>query len=381
VVALKNTKENYGIIAKLFHWSVAVIVIGMLCLGLYMTELILSPTMLKLYFIHKSFGAVVLALMVLRLFWRIKNITPAPLRSHKLWERFLSGAVHWVFYISLLALPLSGWAMSSAKGYPVSVFGWFVLPDFVGKDRDIAKLAEELHEILAYIVIGAIFLHIFGALKHHFKDKDRTLRRMTFGIFAILSIFLALQPASVSAETTDSVIVTDLAKEWVIDKSQSSISFEAIQMGGKFQGEFKNFDGLIYFDPERLDKSQVEMMVDITSVDTNDAERDGQILLPDWFNSESFPESRFFSNDFRKTEENQYVAVGELEIKNIKKSVNVPFILNFHGDGQDQELVSMDGEFVINRLDFGVGKGEWGSSDMIGMAVTVRVKLAAAAKD
>ena len=174
----RNADKQYGIIAKGFHWLVAGLVIGLLCLGFYMMSLERSPTTSYLFFLHKSFGVTVLMLMVLRLGWRFANIQPAALPRHKPWEKRLARAIVWFFYAALILMPLSGWLMSSAHGYPVSVFKLFTLPDLVPEDHDLSEFLEGVHGTLAWIVIGVLIFHVAGVLKHHIMDKDSTLRRM-----------------------------------------------------------------------------------------------------------------------------------------------------------------------------------------------------------
>ncbi len=176
----RNTVERYGTVAQGFHWIVAVLVIGLLGLGLYMETLDPLPSTFKIYALHKSLGIVVLTLAVLRLVWKIANPHPHALPTHKEWERFLAKLVHLFLYFAIIAMPLSGWIMSSAKGFPVNLFGieGLTLPNLVSTNKDVAEAAEEFHEIIAYSLIVVIGLHFAGALKHHVIDKDGTLRRM-----------------------------------------------------------------------------------------------------------------------------------------------------------------------------------------------------------
>ncbi len=174
----RNTAETYGLAARLLHGVVALVVIGLIGVGLYMSRLDPSPAAFKIYALHKAVGITVLALVALRLVWRFSNIHPLALPTHKKWEKLLASLIHWFFYTALILMPLSGWIMSSAKGFSVSVFGLFTLPDLVKPSEDLARFAADFHEILAYILIGAIGLHLAGALKHHIIDRDDTLRRM-----------------------------------------------------------------------------------------------------------------------------------------------------------------------------------------------------------
>ncbi len=174
----RNTAERYGAVAKGFHWILALLVIVMLGMGLYMDSLEPSPGAFKIYAFHKSLGIAVLTLAVLRLLWKISNKGPLSLPTHAAWEKVLAKLTHFFLYFSIIAMPLSGWVMSSAKNYPVSVFDLFTLPAIVGPDKALADFAEEFHEVAAWLLIAAIVLHFVGALKHHVIDKDSTLRRM-----------------------------------------------------------------------------------------------------------------------------------------------------------------------------------------------------------
>lgn len=179
----RNTVERYGVVAQGFHWIVALCVIGLLGVGLYMTSLDPSPSAFKLYALHKSVGIVVLTLAVLRLLWKLTNPRPRSLPTHKNWERWLAHATHIFLYIAIIGMPLSGWIMSSAKNFPVSVFNLFTLPNLVGPSEEIARMAVQFHGLTAWALIAAIGLHFAGALKHHVIDKDGTLRRMVPGLY------------------------------------------------------------------------------------------------------------------------------------------------------------------------------------------------------
>ncbi|WP_131781058.1 cytochrome b [Legionella gresilensis] len=173
---IKNTSSHYGLVAIILHWLLAIIVIAMLCVGLYMVSLDTSPEKLRLYGLHKAFGVVVLTLVTLRVLWRFINITPQ--LTIPRWERNAALTVHWLLYILLFAMPLTGWLMSSAAGFPVSFFGLFTLPNLIAPNDYWRDFFAQAHELLAYILIALITLHVFAALKHHFYDKDDTIRRM-----------------------------------------------------------------------------------------------------------------------------------------------------------------------------------------------------------
>lgn len=173
----RNTERQFGLVAIIFHWLMAVIIIGLLALGLYMTSLPNSLEKLKLYGWHKEFGLLVLMLAVLRLAWRFSNMTPL-LSGLPAWERISARTVHWLFYGFMFAQPITGWLITSAAGVPPSFFGLFVLPGLVAPDKDLRRLFDHMHEWLAYGLIAVIILHVCAALKHHFYDRDEILRRM-----------------------------------------------------------------------------------------------------------------------------------------------------------------------------------------------------------
>lgn len=174
-----NTEDRYGMVAILFHWVMAFLMIVLLIIGLYMTRIPISRLKLKLFGWHKELGVLVLMLVVLRLIWRrINEGRPfLPLYLPQ-WQIIASRIVHWGFYFLMVALPISGWLISSAAGLPASFFGWFVLPDFIAPDELKRLFFSNIHTWLAYALIFALLLHSSAALKHHFWDKNDILRRI-----------------------------------------------------------------------------------------------------------------------------------------------------------------------------------------------------------
>lgn len=165
--------------AVVLHWLVALLIFAAFPLGLYMSDLPLSPTKLQLYSWHKWMGITVLMLALLRVLWRATH-TPPALPDIAIWERRASAAAHGLLYALIIAAPLSGWLMSSAKGFQTVWFGVLPLPDLIAKNRDLGETLEEVHEILNFIMAGLVCLHVAGALKHQFVDRQPFLRRMSF---------------------------------------------------------------------------------------------------------------------------------------------------------------------------------------------------------
>src|SRR3990167_2496566 len=171
-----NTEDRYGVVTIFLHWIMAVLIIGLLILGIYMVTLPISHTKLKLYGWHKEYGLLALGLVALRLIWRLSNVTPR--LSLPLLEKFAARTVHWAFYVFMFAMPLTGWLITSAAGLPASFFGLFVLPNLISPNEESRILLEEIHKWLGYGLIATIVLHTSAALKHHFINKDDILRRM-----------------------------------------------------------------------------------------------------------------------------------------------------------------------------------------------------------
>lgn len=169
---------TYGGVAIGFHWVVAILIAALVPFGLYIASLELSPQKIEYISWHKSFGITVLALVSLRLAWRLFNPPPPLPLGLPGWQKAASQVVHWGLYGALFAMPLSGWIMSSAAGFAVTPFKLFELPHLVGKDEALAKTMRQAHEYIAYGLIGLFSLHVGAALQHHFVRKDGVLARM-----------------------------------------------------------------------------------------------------------------------------------------------------------------------------------------------------------
>ena len=168
---------GYTRTAIALHWLVAVLILGAFALGLYMVELKLSPTKLKLYSWHKWLGVTIWMIAVVRLVWRLTH-RPPPLPALPTWQRIAASTTHVLLYVLVLAIPISGWLFSSASGFPVVYFGVLPLPDLVGKDKELAKLLQSLHATLNYTLMAIIVVHAAAAIKHHFVDRDVVFHRM-----------------------------------------------------------------------------------------------------------------------------------------------------------------------------------------------------------
>ena len=176
---ITNTRSGYGLVAIILHWLMALLIVGLFVLGVYMVELDYYD---KWYnsapWWHKAFGMVVFLLLVLRLGWVLFNIHPTPLSSYQRWEIIAARATHILFYVLLVVICVSGYFITTAKGAPIDIFGWFNIPALIKLDSDTAKAVGEVHEIAAYIMAVLFVLHVIATFKHLILDKDVTLIRM-----------------------------------------------------------------------------------------------------------------------------------------------------------------------------------------------------------
>ena len=174
---------RYHGFAVLLHWLLAAALIGIFVLGSYMADLPFSPQRLQLYSWHKWAGVVILLLSALRLVWRLTHRPPAlPAKIEQAmprWQTVAHHATHHGLYLLFFAVPLIGWAYSSAAGFPIVLFGLLPLPDFVPVDQALAELIKPWHEISAFAMAALVLLHVAGALKHALVDRDGLLQRMS----------------------------------------------------------------------------------------------------------------------------------------------------------------------------------------------------------
>jgi cytochrome b561 len=176
-IGVMDPTPAYTRTAVALHWLMALMIVGSFGVGVYMADLPRSPTKGLLFDAHKSAGATILALAALRLLWRLAHRPPADLPMPR-WQRRAAHAAHAALYLLFFAVPLAGWAYSSAAGYPLVWFGVWPLPDFVPVNRTLADSFKLVHKVLAFALGATVVAHVAGALKHQFVDRDGLMRRM-----------------------------------------------------------------------------------------------------------------------------------------------------------------------------------------------------------
>lgn len=176
---LKNTPDRWGFVSQGLHWLIALLILALGVAGLLLGELPRTPKYFWVWTAHKSLGITVLALMVLRLAWRLYAGAPKPVPGTPPWQHAIASVTHVLIYVLALAIPLSGWLFDSAISLrPFKLFGWFEMPKLVGESHAIASVAHFLHEWGFWALIALVLLHAGAALHHHLFLRDTTLKRM-----------------------------------------------------------------------------------------------------------------------------------------------------------------------------------------------------------
>ncbi len=389
-----HSTPNYTPIAKWLHWLVAALILAQyLLIELAERADHAEQTVRQLGIIanHKSIGMTILLLALVRLFYRLRHPAPALPAAMPRWQIYASHASHFLLYGFLFALPISGWLMSSASAYTVSWFNLFALPDLIAANESNADLLSTIHERLSDALALIAMVHIAAALKHHLIDKDTVLVRMTsaesisaFFVVGIASVltFGGVQyshkrtPSQTAKTTPTSASETNaLSKStlpiWQIDHAKSHIKFTGEQAGAPFTGTWQQWNGQLQFDKAKLNESRFDVEVDITSVESNDDERDETILSADFFDAITFPKARFQAQDFT-TRDSRYLANGQLIIKNISQPVTLEFTLEHSG-----KQVRLVGSATLERHVWNIGIGDWADPTWVGSEVKVEVLVIA----
>lgn len=175
----RNGPETWGVVSRAFHWLMAAGLLAMLPFGLWLARTEPSLGTLWLYSLHKSLGLTLLALAVSRLVWHQVSPPPAPLSDRIApWQLRLANSTHRALYLLMLAVPLAGWAASSATGIDTTLFGRWTLPRIAPASEAWDRWGFALHGGLALALAALVTLHIAGALWRHWGHHDATLRRM-----------------------------------------------------------------------------------------------------------------------------------------------------------------------------------------------------------
>jgi len=419
--AAGTSQQRYTAVAIALHWAIALLIIGMIAVGWIMTDMAGGPGSPKtaIIQIHKSIGITILLLTVARIVWRLMNPPPAEPPMPK-WQAMLASSVHILLYVLMIAMPLSGWIMASAEIslHETRYFGTveMYVPGIPGLSpaarEGVADTMDMLHSRLAWVIIGLLVLHVAGALKHQFVDKDGLLARMAPGLFGrtagpadrghgglfafggAIAVFAIIAGLSLSAPPAPAGDITTTAAEettapksnapaWTVDYEKSAIKFAAAYMGRPFEGSFSGWKADIQLDtnaPASKDTpvdGHIRVAIPMASVNTGEPYYDENVTQGDWFDVAKYPEAVFeVTGGVFKDSDTQYEATGVLTLKGAQTPVRLPFTLALDG-----ATATAHAEITLQRMALGVGKGtyiaEKGDAEWVADDVKVIIDIVA----
>ncbi|WP_170135011.1 cytochrome b/b6 domain-containing protein [Acuticoccus kandeliae] len=412
--------SRYTAGAILLHWVIAILVILQIASGYAMGSLIAegSPLQYDVFQLHKSFGISVLVLTVARIMWRLFNAPPAEPASVSRLEAWAAHAVHWIFYLLLLVIPLSGWILISVTPVQVETILYFNAhlpwPNLPGLDalaledrRSLTGIIDETHEILGYAMGALVLLHIAGALKHQFADGSY-LRRMSFLsggdgarrafgyvptilvtlLFAGAMIGVATlvrgggsesagatpaAPAATAESVAPAVAEDGAVTAWTLVPEESSVGFAFTFQGSPVNGAIGAFTTDIRFDPDNLEGSSIAVDLDLSSATVEGtAVTASQLTGADGFAVATDPGARFESQTIAAAADGSYLAEGTLTLRGKTVPVTLPFTLAI-ADGR----AVADGTVELDRMAFQIGEQNDPGGSWISPKVSVSVHVTA----
>lgn len=398
---LSNSPAIYGAISKTFHWLIAALILTNIPLGIYANGLPydtgeeLSRKAFA-FSMHKTLGVTIFFVAIARILWALYQPKPAGLHPERRVETLLAETVHWLLYASLIIVPLSGWLHHSATTGFAPIWWPFgqSLP-FIPKDEALAHSFASLHIIFERVLVISFLLHFAGALKHHFIDRDDTLRRMLPGTTSpdvtvtphrvTLPVILAVgvYAAAVGvgsylglfAYKEGEIVTPQLAAvETGWDVQEGSLGLTVRQLGSDVQGSFSDWTAAINFSeaPDAEGKyGDVEVTVSIPSLTLGSVT--SQAMGADFLNANEFSTATYRADIFADAQ--TYIARGTLRIKDREAPVNMPFTLQIDGD-----TANMRGQTKVQRLDYGVGR-TYPDESSLGFEVVIDVDLTATRAD
>jgi len=400
-----NTPQSYGAIAKGFHWLTALLILTIIPLGLIANDLahaVRNPDIATteadtaraalLFSLHKTIGVTIFFVALLRILWAVSHPHPRLLNGDKPAEAWLASSIHWLLYGSLLLVPLSGWVHHAATTGFAPIWWPFgqTLP-FVPKDESVAEISATLHYILQWVLIGALALHVAGALKHHVIDRDATLRRMLPGhttatpterqpghalpLFTALIVWAAaigggaaIGLFSHSPAQATGPALAEVESDWQVQEGTLNITVS--QMGSEVSGSFADWTAEIAYteEPDAEGKhGDVTVTISIPSLTLGSVT--DQAMGPDYFAAETHPTATFSADIL--SQDDGHVADGTLTIKDQSVPVEMPFTLTIDGD-----TATASGALTVDRRDFNIGLGTK-DEGTLGFTVDISFELTA----
>ncbi len=406
---LTNTHSTYGGIAKTFHWLTALLIFTVLPLGWVANDIahaIYDPAIptteediaraARLFSLHKTIGVTIFFVALARIVWALTQTKPGLLNADNKPEAFAAETVHWLLYGSLVLVPLTGWIHHAAtEGFAPILWPFGQNLPLIPKSVPLAEATAGLHWVFMWVLVGAVSLHVLGAIKHHVIDKDSTLRRMLPGrsdapepseqhhsstpaLAALLLWVAALTGgwyigaySDHSGGGKDAAELAEVQSDWQVQ--EGTLSLTITQLGSPVTGQFGEWTAAITFDDpaETGPAGSVDVTVSIGSLTLGTVT--DQAMGGDFFDSTQFPTANFKADLFRT--DDGFEARGPLTIRDQTLDIVLPFTLDIQ-DGQ----ANMAGSVELNRLDFDIGKS-MPKEDSLAFAVEVAVELTASRQE
>ena len=432
------SRKRYTTVAIVLHWLIAAAIIFQVILGWRMGDGPKGATTYAIFQLHKSIGITILLLSLGRLAWRLFNKPPPHPVAQPRWETIASHVVHVAFYVIMIGLPVTGWIIVSTSklAIPTVLYGAIpwphlpLLPELAAGPKHLwHEIGEVGHGLLVKTTYLLLLLHLGAVAKHQILDRDEVLGHMApgarpgfkeprawlaaAGLIAVIAAGYLYKPAvkhaapapaapaevaateapvapptaptapadataaTPAAEAATSVEADKTLKDpvaWAVAKS-STLGFSATWAADTIEGQFKRWTADILFSPDALDRSKLTVSIDMGSAATGDDQRDSSLPSGDFFDTAAHPKATFTASKFRKTGEGKFVADGTLDLRGVKKPLSLPFSLKIDGD-----TATARGVTTLDRTAFGVGQGEWASTDQIGGKVKVSFAISAKRK-
>lgn len=389
---LKNTKHSWGLISQLLHWLTALFIFVAVVMVIIATDMEDSPEKLKLFVLHKSFGITTLVLVMMRLFWKCIQQQPQPAIGISKRNHQFAQFGHWLLYILMLLVPLSGWVINSAANYPFRWMNLFSVPNLPFISPSLQSMAVSSHVILFLLLWSMVCAHVVLALVHKYLNGSDLIQRMAPKInpiiyyfsFIVLGIYFSCQFIPSAGNDTEQMNAVAIDKpshhifdhlehtdhQWNIVKEKSKLEFKGSYEGEIFKGEFRKFDAELFFDVKNPEMGFFNVVVDVNSITTYSDDFDSSLLEEDWFFVSQYPVATFKTIAMTQSERG-YSAKAWLTIKGIRKRV----VLDFSWIENQDSTVYFYGTTTLDRTDFLIGSGVWSQDETIGFSVVVDVSL------
>ena len=397
-IPLANSTQSFGSVTKTLHWLTALLVLTAIPLGWFANQLPYdtSEEVARKAFafsLHKTVGVATFFVGVTRILWALTQARPAPLHPDRRAETWLAGLVHWLLYGSLVLVPLTGWIHHAASEGFAPIwwpFGQDLL--LVPKDEALSAAFAGLHIVTKWVLIGAIGLHVAGALKHHVVDRDGTLRRMLPGDSTVPTVADARHPRSpvvaalalwfaaigiggvtgaydrhAAVAPPAAATLEGTSTGWEVQDGALAIAIQ--QLGSTVEGSFSDWTAAIAFKPrdEVGPAGTVDVTVSIGSLTLGSVT--AQALGAEFFDAAAFSTARFKAEILRTAD--GYVAQGPLTIRDQSVPVTLPFSIEIF-DG----TATATGQLDVNRLDFQIGQ-TYPDESAVGFTVRITFALTA----